>query len=274
VRQGLLAVMGGDRARFSQHYRCADQVFQLRMTRIDQVGVPWILVTHDDVTEASLARDELSRLAEQLLTVQEEERRRIALELHDSTSQHLVALQLGLTAVRRGRATEETLEDMRRELEEAHREIRTLSYLLHPPALAKEGLTATLRGFADGFGKRTGLAVLLTTGGAIDALPFEIQRSLFRVVQEAMANAHRHAKARQITVEVTRNAGGVQLLVADDGSAADGAALQLGVGVPGMEARIRRFQGVFTIDPTPAGTSVCAFIPASGIQAAETKRDI
>lgn len=272
VRQGLLTLLAGARASFSRHYRVGDLVFQLRATRIDRGVAPWIFVTHNDVTEVADAQEELSRLAEQVLTVQEEERRRIALELHDSTSQHLVALQLGLTAVRRGRATAETLDDMRRELEEAHREIRTLSYLLHPPALADDGLAATLRAFIDGFRARTGMTVLLTTEGAIDALPFKVQRSLFRVVQEAMANAHRHAKARQITVALARKPCGVELSVADDGrGAGEGATLRPGVGVPGMEARIRLFQGDFSITPTPKGTRIDAFIPESGVQAAHTK---
>jgi PAS domain S-box-containing protein len=150
-----------------------------------------------DITEALDAQQELSEVTERLLEVQEEERRRIAQELHDSTAQHLAALALGLSAVRHGRATEETLEDMASELAEALREVRTLTYLLHPPTLAKEGLNQTLRGFVRGFAQRTGLSLAVTVRGLVDSLPYPAQRALFRVAQEAIANAHRHSPAKR-----------------------------------------------------------------------------
>ena len=108
-------------------------------------SVEVILGSCRDITEAVDAQRELAEGAERLLEVQEEERRRIAQELHDSTSQHLVAVSFGLSALRRGRANAGTLEDMTNELDQALREVRTLSYLLHPPTLAKEGLKKTLQ---------------------------------------------------------------------------------------------------------------------------------
>lgn len=270
VRRSLIALIGRKRRRFTHQYRCADRIFQLRGTRFEEDGRSWVLLTHDDVTAVAEATKEQSRVAERLLEVQEEERRRIAIELHDSTSQHLVALQLALSAVRRGVATEETLEDMRRELAEAQKEIQSLSYLLHPPTLAVDGLTTSLRRYAEGFTRRTGAKIDLAMEGEVDALPLAVQRSLFRVVQEAISNAHRHGRAQLISIEVFRNASGVKLLIEDDG-AADPRSIGLrdGLGIAGMEARIRQHEGLFSIDGGAKGTRVHAFIPADGIDLAE-----
>jgi PAS domain S-box-containing protein len=217
-----------------------------------------------DITGATEAQRELSEVAERLLEVQEEERRRIASELHDSTSQHLVALQFGLTALRRGGADAETLEDMRKELSEALREVRTLSYLLHPPTLAREGLEKTLRAFARGFAQRTALSIGVSVRGAVDSLPNEAQRALFRVAQEAMANAHRHSPARRISVDLRRGRTGVRLTINDDGGrpGQPPPKLRPGVGIPGMEARIQRLGGSFSITAGASGTQVSAVIPA------------
>jgi PAS domain S-box-containing protein len=218
-----------------------------------------------DITEATQAQRELSEVAERLLEVQEEERRRIAQELHDSTSQHLVALSFGLSALRRGRATAETLEDMGQELSEAIREVRTLSYLLHPPTLAKEGLKKTLRSFVRGFAQRAGLSIAVSVRGAIDSVPQSAQRALFRVAQEAIANAHRHSPAQRISIDLRRGRSGVRLTVTDDGGGpgAPPPYLELGVGIPGMEARIQRLGGSFAIRATASGTQVSAFIPVT-----------
>lgn len=218
-----------------------------------------------DVTEQMTAERQVSNLTERLLDIQEEERRRIALELHDSTSQHLAAVQLGLTALAQGRATDQTLADMREELKEAHREIRTLSYLLHPPRLAAERLEATLRQFAHGFQRRSGADVVLNLEGGVDEMPFRVQRAVFRVVQEALANAHKHGRARRILVQLSRSADGLRVEVVDNGHSPH---LQIvpGIGVPGMEARIERFGGALTVTPGRSGTTVSAFIPAAALE--------
>jgi len=231
----------------------------------DDGEVEVLLGSCRDITEAREAQRELSEVTERLLEVQEEERRRIAAELHDSTAQHLAALALGVSALRRGRANAETLEDMAHELAEALREVRTLSYLLHPPTLAKEGLRKTLRSFVRGFAQRTGLSVSLSVRGAVDSLPQRAQRALFRVAQESIANAHRHSPARGISVDLRRGRAGVRLNVTDDGGRPKEprAKMMPGVGIPGMEARIQRLGGSFSINSTVSGTQVSAYIPTS-----------
>lgn len=217
-----------------------------------------------DITEALEAQRELAEGAERLLEVQEEERRRIAQELHDSTSQHLVAVSFGLSALRRGRANAGTLADMTNELDQALREVRTLSYLLHPPTLAKEGLRKTLRGFVRGFALRTGLSITVSVRGAVDSLPAPAQRALFRVTQEAIANAQRHSSARRISVDLRRGRTGVRLTITDDGGQpAAPRNTQPGVGIPGMEARIQRLGGSFSFGASASGARVSAFMPTA-----------
>jgi signal transduction histidine kinase len=266
LRDGLLKIRDGRSRRFSHVYRFdGSSIYQMRATRFDRGSEMWIVVTHDDVTAATEAQQQVSTLTERLLDIQEEERQRIALELHDSTSQHLVAVQLCLATLAQGRATDQTLADMREELKEAHREIRTLSYLLHPPRLAAERLEATLQQFIEGFQRRTGAAVALKLEGDVDGTPFPVQRALFRVVQEALANAHKHGRAQRIAVQLSRREDGLQLEIADDGHSALPEIVP-GIGVPGMEARIERFGGVLSVTPTPTGTRVLAFIPAEALE--------
>jgi two-component system, NarL family, sensor kinase len=264
---GLQRVRDGRSRSFSHVYRFnASSIYQMRATRFDRGSELWIVVTHDDVTAADEAQRQVSNLTERLLDIQEEERQRIALELHDSTSQHLVAVQLGLAALSQGRATDQTLAEMREELMEAHREIRTLSYLLHPPRLAAERLEATLRRFADGFQRRTDATVVLDLEGGIDEMPFRVQRAVFRVVQEALANAHKHASAKRISVALSRREDGLRVEIADDGRGPE-LPIVPGIGVPGMEARIERFGGVLSVTPSNSGTRVSAFIPAEALDA-------
>jgi signal transduction histidine kinase len=155
---------------------------------------------------------------------------------------------------------------VRASLEEAHREIRTLSYLLYPPDLSRHGLAKTLRHFVAGFCRRTGLRGRATVSPAVDRLPVELQRSVLRVVQEALVNVHRHAKATRVAVEVRLEEASLRLRVHDNGQGlptTEGAepAAALGVGIPGMQARIRQFGGVLEIDGARRGTTVRAVIP-------------
>lgn len=217
-----------------------------------------------DITDVVSAEREVAR---RLVDIQEEERRRISEELHDSTTQHLVAVQLRLAVLRREGARAEILDEMGRELAEAHKEIRTLSYLLHPPELAREGLAATLRSYIDGFAVRTGASAVLDLGGDLESLSLTAQREIFRVVQESMANAHRHAKARRITITLHRCDDGLRLSVADDGRrpGAPAPSLRHGVGIPGMTARMERLGGTLDVAAREAGVVVSAFIPAPSL---------
>ena len=264
---GLQRVRDGRLRTFSHLCRFDESsIFQMRATRFERGTDVWLVVTYDDVTDANEARQQVSTLTERLLDIQEEERHRIALELHDSTSQHLVAVQLGLALLSQGRATDQTLEDMRVELMEAHREIRTISYLMHPPRLAADQLQATLRQFVDGFQRRTGAAIELKFEGDIDEMPYRVQRAVFRVVQEALANAHKHASAKRVLVQLARGDDGLRVEITDDGRTPQ-LPMVPGLGLPGMEARIERFRGTLSVTPTRSGTTVLALVPAAALSA-------
>jgi signal transduction histidine kinase len=219
------------------------------------------------------AKKQVSELSSQLLALQEEERQRIARELHDSTAQHLVAASLGLsgleTEVRQSPAGRKTLAEVEGLLTEALRELRIFTYLLHPPNLATDGLQATLRGFAEGFAGRTGLVARIRIPEEVDDLPPDLQRAILRVVQEALTNVHRHAGASHVSVDARIVSGRLVVRIRDNGHGITGAArlegpIRLGVGVAGMRARLEQFDGELRIRTSRGGTSILAMVPVRG----------
>lgn len=219
----------------------------------------------------SLSTKQVSELSGQLLALQEEERRRIARELHDSTAQHIVAASLGLAGlseqIKADPEASKALAEIDEQLDEALKELRIFTYLLHPPDLAKNGLQATLRHFIEGFAARTGLSRSIRVPEEIDGICPHIQWSILRIVQEAMANVHRHANASHVSVRARVTATRLVVQVRDDGhgmerspSSAD-APIRFGVGIPGMRARLKQFGGDLRIRTGRGGTSVTADVP-------------
>ena len=146
------------------------------------------------------------------------------------------------------------------------RELRIFTYLLHPPNLEREGLSATLREFVDGFCRRTRLGAAVRVSGPVDYLPFDLQRTLLRVVQEALANVQRHAMASRVSLVLRRRAGHVLLRVSDNGkgiadATAGGEPQRFGVGILGMRARLEQFGGELRIKTDPRGTTLIAVVP-------------
>ncbi|WP_457091941.1 sensor histidine kinase [Microvirga sp. P5_D2] len=227
---------------------------------------------HDLSKLADHATSRVSELSEQLLALQEEERQRIARELHDSTAQHLVAANLSLAglegAVPQTPASRKAFGDIEEQLDEALRELRIFTYLLHPPNLAKDGLQATLRDFAEGFAGRTGLVARIRIPEEVDEIPPDLQRTILRVVQEALTNVHRHANASQVSVDARIASGRLMVRIHDNGRGmkhpgrSDGP-VRLGVGIVGMRARLEQFGGNLRIRTGPGGTSIMAVLPVS-----------
>jgi two-component system NarL family sensor kinase len=220
----------------------------------------------------SKAEGEISELSGQLLALQEEERQRIARELHDSTAQRLVAAGLGLgrleAKLQQSPSGLRTCGEIGEQLDGALMELRIFTYLLHPPNLANDGLRATLVEFVEGFARRTGLHASIQVSSRLDEASAEIQRSVLRVVQEALANVHRHAGATQVSVGAKLPGGRLVVQVRDDGRglgrpAVDGSdgRTRMGVGIPGMRARLRQFDGDLRIKSGPRGTSLLAHVP-------------
>jgi two-component system, NarL family, sensor kinase len=234
-----------------------------------QVERPLLTLWH----QVTKAKGEVTELSGQLLALQEEERQRIARELHDSTAQCLVAANLGLgrlePELRHSPDGVKTCGEIGDLLDRALLELRVFTYLLHPPSLADDGLRATLQAFIEGFAERTGLEADIRISDQVDDAPPDVQSSILRVVQEALANVHRHAGASQVHVGARFVAGRLVMRVRDDGR---GMAVpeglhgrhRMGVGIPGMHARLRQFGGDLKIRTGPGGTSLLAYVPVSG----------
>jgi signal transduction histidine kinase len=208
--------------------------------------------------------------ASELMRLQDEERRRIGRDLHDSTGQTLAALELSLSRLI---GSPLSAPDRREQLEECARlahqcsaEIRTASYLLHPPLLDELGLLSALRWLADGFHDRSGIEVRLDLPPAMSRLSRDEELTLFRVAQEALTNVHRHAKSSWAAVRLTEHRDSVVLEVQDGGVGADGT-FSLGVGLAGMRERLRQVGGTLGVQTSRTGTIVRASLPMAPEQA-------
>jgi PAS domain S-box-containing protein len=240
-----------------------------------------------DITDRKRLATRAERLAERLLTIQEEERRNIAQELHDSTVQHLVAASLLLTSLRPGSADnhQKSWDELEAMLGEAMKELRTFSYLMHPPALDAQGLHVSLRQYVEGFAERSGLDCRLRTSRKSERLPVRLQRSVFRIVQEGLANAYRHASASQVSVAVRRIGARLHVIISDNGRGMDMGLDRVqsphgrpGVGIRGIRMRLSQMNGRLRISRPPAGgTRLHAVLPVafvlSGRIAREQKRE-
>jgi|GEM_PF-3026143 len=217
-----------------------------------------------DVTEFRSMADALQTASKALLAAAESERRRVGRELHDSTAQHLVAIDLGLGALQRRLPADATdaariVRDIRTSLGAAQREIRAMSYLLHPPMLKRRGLLETLRVFTEGFGRRTGLELTLSLPSKPRPLPEEVEIVIFRIAQEALMNVYRHANARTVSLKLVFTKTTAVMEVEDDGVGMLDAVP--GVGITGMSARLAQLGGRLILEPKPHGTLLKASMP-------------
>jgi signal transduction histidine kinase len=224
--------------------------------------------------EAAEREEEYRRLSSRLLNLQDEERRRLARDLHDSTGQRLAALTMHLDIV--GDAAKALDARSRRALaasrslaEQCVREVRTLAYLLHPPMLDEIGLVSAVRWYAEGFAKRSGIHVVMDLG-EVGRLPEPIETAIFRVVQEGLTNVHRHAPTTTASIRLRATADAVALEIHDQGrglpdprTRPNGASAPelMGVGIQGMRERIRQLGGTFDIAFTNRGTTVRVSVP-------------
>jgi PAS domain S-box-containing protein len=228
-----------------------------------------------DVTERRELNDALATASEALLHSEELERRRIARELHDSTAQLLTAAGLVLSRVEQGMDPEraQLLREVRATVRAALREIRTFSYLLHPPDLAKRGLAAALERFVSGFERRTSLPVRLAITGSPRPLSAAVELALFRIAQEALMNVHKHARASRAQVRLRYGSKVASLEIEDDGVGLGGAhdrveaSLAEGVGLASMRSRMALLGGHLVVAPRQKGVAVRAMVrlsPADG----------
>jgi PAS domain S-box-containing protein len=215
----------------------------------------------------------LRNLSARLLQVQDEERRHIARDLHDSTGQALALLSMQLSALEReaGKFNEGLARDISENREIARQisaDLRTISYLLHPPLLDEMGLESALRWYIDGFGQRSKIKVSLELAGNLERLSRDLELAIFRVVQECLTNIHRHSESPTAQIRLHQSSERVTLEVTDGGKgiapeklskiASSGAP---GVGLRGMQERIKDFGGEIEIVSLTKGTQIRAIVP-------------
>ncbi len=217
------------------------------------------------------ARGILRELSAKLMRAQDEERRRLARELHDSTGQVLTGIQLNLGLLL---ASTDLAPENRTRLaqtieltKQAISEVRTLSHLLHPPLLDEAGLPLALRSFAEGFEERSGIAVTVDVPEKFERIGSDLERAIFRIVQECLTNVHRHSGSTRAEVRLEEKGDNVKLEIRDEGrgmpgqSEGNGVATKDGVGLRGMQERVRLLGGTIEFLAAHPGTLIRVTLP-------------
>ena len=252
--------------------------------------VEGILVHAVDVTEQVLARNQLEKrvkertteleeaegrlraLSGKLLQAQDAERRRIARELHDSAGQILVAMKMNLVPLEQRLASEnpelaKIAVGSVNLVDELSKELRTMSYLLHPPLLDESGLPLTLSWYVEGFWERSGIQVSLEVDPDLPRLPQEVEMTIFRIVQESLTNIHRHSESQSASLRIDHDATATRVEIRDQGRGIPESnskkilSIRTGVGIQGMQERVRQLSGTFEIRSGENGTSIIVILP-------------
>lgn len=224
--------------------------------------------------ELDTANQTLRRLSARLLQLQDEERRRIARELHDSVGQMLAALSMNLAGVRADidllTKTTAVLTDSEDLVREMSKEVRTISHLLHPPLLDEAGLASALRWYVDGFAQRSKIEVDLDCPNDFGRLPRIVETAAFRLVQECLTNIHRHSGSPTAKIRLRHSDHQVTVEIEDKGKGIPADKLEEmasigipGVGITGMRERVRQLGGTLDIGSSGSGTTVRAHLPVS-----------
>jgi PAS domain S-box-containing protein len=226
----------------------------------------------DRTAQLEHAHEELRKLNYTLVQAQEEERRRLALELHDGAGQWLAALKWKMDALQEDIAPHspelsKRASDCLTLLDELSKEVRTVSHLLHPPLLDEAGLFSALGGYVEGLEERSGLVVKLEFGPDRTRLPREVEMAVFRIVQEALTNIHRHAQAKTANVRINQNSEMIRVEIQDGGrgipsfTSLNDPNVKMGVGLRGMYERVKQLGGNFELRSGTGGTTVTAVLP-------------
>jgi signal transduction histidine kinase len=221
---------------------------------------------------------DLRRLSGQLLHLQDEERRRIARLLHETVAQDLAALKMDLAVVKRlGRWNQVegkgAIEEALSLTEECIREVRTVSYLLHPPLLDEAGLPSALQWYSAGFEQRSGIRIELDLPPTLGRLPRDTETTVFRFAQECLTNVHRHSGSPNARISIQETSTELIVEVSDCGhgmpqptlDAMSGSSPPLGVGIMGMCERVKQAGGSMKIRSSDQGTTVTAILPCEGV---------
>ncbi|MGH9469350.1 MAG: PAS domain-containing protein [Terriglobia bacterium] len=247
---------------------------RLNARRIESAGEAMILLAIEDVTALKRAKDSLRELSDRFWKVQQEERQRLARELHDTTASNLVDLmlaisQLGKSAPSLDADSRETLNRASALAKRCAREVRTLSYLMHSPVTPGRDLGTALRWYVEGFAERSGVPVEIHLQAGVENPPPRVATALFRVVQESLSNIHRHSGSSSARLCVARTNGVVTVEIRDSGRGIPRGVLDIdgkpgarsGVGLMGMAERVQEVGGRLEIQSGKGGTTVKANLP-------------
>jgi PAS domain S-box-containing protein len=217
--------------------------------------------------------EQLRELSNRLLKTQDDERRRIARELHDSAGQLITVLGMNLAGIaqRVGQnpSLSDTVEDTQNLVQQLSREIRTTSYLLHPPLLDENGLSQAIHWYMQGLKERSDLEIELSVPENFGRLPADLELTIFRIVQEGLTNIHRHSGSKTATIRLSRSADSVLLKIEDQGKGISPEKLaalraqRTGVGITGMRERVRHLKGVMDIQSNGTGATISVTFPVA-----------
>jgi signal transduction histidine kinase len=229
---------------------------------------------HSQMQSVILQRTaELQNLSQRLLKVQDEERRKLSRDLHDSAGQTLAALRISISLLEQRWKEEPSkmalFSDAAQLADQAIEEIRTMSYLLHPPLLDEVGFACAAEWYIQGFAKRSGVNVSLDITTDLPRLPMSIEVALFRVLQESLTNVHRHSGATKVTVCFRRQFEQIMLEIRDNGCGIPAERLvrlretsaETGVGLAGMRERMNELNGKLEMESDGHGTTMRAIVP-------------
>jgi signal transduction histidine kinase len=228
---------------------------------------------HKKSRQLRALNEELRLLSSRLLVAQDAERRRIARELHDGLGQELAAAKMTLDSIPAKNSVELKLNAAAEAsgiIDRAVQQVRSVSYLLHPPLLDEVGLASALRWYLDGLAKRSGIESSLDIQPVdFPRLASDVETAVFRIVQESLTNVFRHAEAHKVRVTLARRGQQLAITVLDDGKGISGRISEfrpdsIGVGVGGMRQRVKEFGGEFRLSNANPGTRVEVIIPLSG----------
>jgi two-component system NarL family sensor kinase len=276
VLSGIRRLMSGESDDFRCVYPChstQEAWFQVRINRFYIDGLARLVVAHENVTEIQQAQNAHQQLSGLLIRAQDEERRRISHDLHDVTVQNIASIKADLSRLQQidNLRVILTMKESLSLCDQVIKELRTLSYLLHPPLLDEVGLIPALQWFIRGFMQHSGIQVKIVVTKPIGRLEPSVETALFRVAQECLTNIHRHSGSPTALIWVIKQRDEVMLRITDKGQgiseprfSGGESIISTGVGIMGMRQRVRQLGGKLEIHSTVRGTTVTARISLTG----------
>jgi signal transduction histidine kinase len=272
-----------ERQRAEEELRRAHNELELRVIRRTTELSQTLNRLESEIGVREQAEADLRQLSLRLMTLQDEERRHIARDLHDTVGQTLAAVKMSIALIRQVHgspaALQPLIDDLNALADEALQEVRTTSYLLHPPLLDEAGIAPAARWFVEGFARRSGIDVRCDVPEKMERPSRDCELVLFRILQESLTNVHRHSQATAASVSLARGNSQIELEIRDNGKGIpedriqrlDGAGAKTGVGITGMRERVLKLGGRLEIQSLRPGTVVRAALPTGSDPASDPR---